>query len=158
MAVPVCGRSGLWPVCGRFRIVAASVCGLFGVWPFSVCGRFGLWPFQCMAVSVCGRFGLCPFRFWPFRFVAVMTRNQTHIARIVLGLYSFVLSWTSMLWGTDSTRQWNAKKTHSRRITVAWQKREIKRYIELCMVSVSVICRKIKNNRLFVIHKQPNLF
>ena len=59
MAVPVCGRFGLWP----FRSVAVSVCG-----------RFGLWPFRSVAVPVCGRFGLWPFRFWPFRFVAVMTR------------------------------------------------------------------------------------
>ena len=65
----------LWP----FRLVAVSVCGRSGLWPFrsvavSVCGRFGLWPFRSVAVPVCGRFGLWPFRFWPFRFVAVMTR------------------------------------------------------------------------------------
>ena len=60
VAISVCGRFGLW----TFRSVAASVCGLSG-----------LWPFQFVAVSVCGRFGLWPFRFWPFRFVAVMTRN-----------------------------------------------------------------------------------
>ena len=59
MAVSVCGRSGLWP----FRSVAVPVCG-----------RFGLWPFRSVDVSVCGRLGLWPFRFWPFRFVAVMTR------------------------------------------------------------------------------------
>ena len=47
VAVPVCGRSGLW----QFRSVAVPVYGRFG------CGRFGLWP----------------FRMWPFRFVAVMT-------------------------------------------------------------------------------------
>ena len=74
MAVPVCGRFGLWP----FRFVALPVCGRFGLWPFRsvavpVCGRSGLWPFWSVAVSVCGRFGLWPFRFWPFRFVAVMT-------------------------------------------------------------------------------------
>ena len=65
----------LWP----FRFVAVSVCGCSGLWPFRsvavpVCGRFGLWPFRSVAVPVCGRFGLWPFRFWPFRFVAVMTR------------------------------------------------------------------------------------
>ena len=59
MAIPVCGRFGLWP----FRFVAVPVCGLFG-----------LWPFRSVAVPVCGRFGLWPFRFWPFRFVVVMTR------------------------------------------------------------------------------------
>ena len=53
----------------------------FRLWPFrfvavSVCGRYGLWPFRFVAVSVCGRLGLWPFRFWPFRFVAVMTRNH----------------------------------------------------------------------------------
>ena len=57
----VCGRSGLWP----FRFVAIPVCG-----------RFGLWPFRFVAVTVCGRSGLWPLRFWPFRFVAVMTRIQ----------------------------------------------------------------------------------
>ena len=75
VAVPVCGRFGLWP----FQTVAVPVCGRSGLWPFrsvavSVCGRFGLWPFRPVAVLVCGRFGLWPFRFWPFRFVAVMTR------------------------------------------------------------------------------------
>ena len=34
VAVPVYGRSGLWPFC----FVALSVCGRFG------CGRFGMWP------------------------------------------------------------------------------------------------------------------
>ena len=67
-------------------------CVYFNLWPFRfvailVCGRFGLWPFRFVAVSVCGRSGLWPFRFWPFRFVAVMTRilsykpisnHQTH--------------------------------------------------------------------------------
>ena len=61
-----------------FRFVAVPVCGRFGLWPFrsvavSACGRSGLWPFRFVAVSVCGRFGLWPFRLWPFRFVAVMT-------------------------------------------------------------------------------------
>ena len=63
------------------QFAAVSVCGRFGVWPFRsvavpVWGRSGLWPFRSVAVSVCGRFGLWPFRFWPFRFVAVMTRNH----------------------------------------------------------------------------------
>ena len=75
MCVYICGRSGLWP----FRFVAVPVWGRFGLWPFQfvaipVCGRSGLWPFRFVAVPVCGRFGLWPFRFWPFRFVAVMTR------------------------------------------------------------------------------------
>ena len=75
MAVSVCGRFGLWP----FRFVAVPVCVRFGLWLFqsvavSVCGRFGLWPFRFVAVPVCGLFGLWPLRFWPFRFVAVMTR------------------------------------------------------------------------------------
>ena len=59
--LPVCGRSGLWPL----RFV-----------PVSVCARFGLWPFRFVVVSVCGGFGLWPFRLWPFRFVAVMTCNR----------------------------------------------------------------------------------
>ena len=73
----------LWP----FRFVVVSVCGLSvcgrsGLWPFRfvavpVCGRFGLWPFRFVAVTVCGRSGLWPFRFWPFRFLAVMTRILT---------------------------------------------------------------------------------
>ena len=75
MAVSVCGRFGLWP----FRFVAVPVCGRFGLWLLRsvavlVCGHSGLWPFRSVAVPVCGRFGLWPFRFWPFRFVAVMTR------------------------------------------------------------------------------------
>ena len=90
MSISICGRSGLWP----FRFVAVSVCGRSGLWPFVVCGRFGLWPFRSVAVSVCGlfglwpfrsvafpvcgRFGLWPFRFWPFRFVAVMTRIPSY--------------------------------------------------------------------------------
>ena len=65
----------LWP----FQFVAVQVCGRFCLWPFrsvavSVCGRFGLWPFRSVAFPVCGRFSLWPFRFWPFRFVTVMTR------------------------------------------------------------------------------------
>ena len=80
VAVSLCGRFGLWPF--RFvavRFVAVSVCGHSGLWPFrfvavAVCGRSVLWPFRFVAVSVCGRFGLWPFRFWPFRFLAVMTR------------------------------------------------------------------------------------
>ena len=57
--------------CGRFRFVAVPVCGRFGLWPFRsvsvpVCVRSGLWPFRSVAVSVCGRSGL-----WPFQFVAV---------------------------------------------------------------------------------------
>ena len=76
----VCGRFGLWP----FRFVAVPVCGRSGLWPFrsvavSDCGRFGLWPFRSVAV---GRSGLWPFRFWPFRFVAVMTRILRHIHNI----------------------------------------------------------------------------
>ena len=63
LAVPACGRVGLWPC----LFVAVSVCGL------SVCGCSGLWPFRFVAVSVCGLFGLWPFRLWPFQFVAVMT-------------------------------------------------------------------------------------
>ena len=79
---------GLWP----FRFVAVPVCGRFGLWPFrsvaiSVCGRFGLWPFRSVAVPVCGRFGLWPFRFWPFRFVAVMTRIPMNMV---------LLNWISM--------------------------------------------------------------
>ena len=79
-AVPVCGRSGLWP----FRFVAVSVCDRFGLWPFlfvavPVCSRSGLWPFRSVAVPVCGRFGLWPFRLWPFRFVAVMTCYHLYI-------------------------------------------------------------------------------
>ena len=75
VAVPVCGRSGLWP----FRFVVVSVCGRSSLWAFRsvavpVCARSGLWAFRSVAVPVCGRFGLWPFRFWPFRFVAVMTR------------------------------------------------------------------------------------
>ena len=75
MSISICGRSSLWP----FLFVAVRVWGRFGLWPFrsvavSVCGHFGLWPFRSVAVPVCGRFGLWPFRFWPFRFVAVMTR------------------------------------------------------------------------------------
>ena len=63
------------------RLFAHTVCGRFGLWPFRfvtvpVCGRSGLWPFRFVAVSVCGLLGLWPFRFWPFRFVAVMTRNH----------------------------------------------------------------------------------
>ena len=66
MAVPVCGRSGLWP----FRFVAVPVCGHFGLWPFRfvavpVCGLSGLWPFRYvavsfLAVSVCGRYDQNP--------------------------------------------------------------------------------------------------
>ena len=55
-----CGRFGLWP----FRFVAVPVCGRSALFP--VCGRFGLCPFRFVAVPVCGRFGL-----WPVRFVAV---------------------------------------------------------------------------------------
>ena len=66
VAIPVCGRSGLWP----FRSVAVSVCVPFGLWPFrfvavSVWGRSGLWPFRFVAVSVCGRFGCGRFGLWP---------------------------------------------------------------------------------------------
>ena len=66
------------PLC-LFLFVAVPVCGRFGLWPLRfvavpVCGRSGLWPFRFVAVQVRGRFGLWPFRFWPFRFVAVMTR------------------------------------------------------------------------------------
>ena len=73
----VCGHFGLWP----FRFVTVPVCSRFGLWPFrfvavSVCVYSGLWPFRLVAVSICGCFGLWPFRFWPFRFVAVMTRNR----------------------------------------------------------------------------------
>ena len=64
MAVSVCGRSGLWPL----RFVAVSVCGRSGF----------------VAVPVCGRSGLWPFRFWPFRFVAVMTRIR-HRCAVVNG-------------------------------------------------------------------------
>ena len=76
VAVPVCGRSGLWP----FQFVAVPVCGLFG-----------LWPFRSVAVSVCGRFGLWPFRFWPFRFVAVMTRIRTSYGKFVFP-YQYLMS------------------------------------------------------------------
>ena len=70
VTISIHSRFGLWP----FRFVAISVCGCFGL-----C-RLGLWPFRFVAVSVFGRWGLWPFglwplRFWPFRFVAVMTRN-----------------------------------------------------------------------------------
>ena len=66
VAVPVCGRFGLWP----FRFVAVPVCGRSGLWPFRfvavpVCGRSGLWPFRFVAVSVCGRFGCGRFGLWP---------------------------------------------------------------------------------------------
>ena len=69
MAVSVCGRSGMWP----FRFVTISICGPSGLWPFrSVAPRPS--PF-----TVCGLLGLWPFRFWPFRFVAVMTRIREAI-------------------------------------------------------------------------------
>ena len=40
VAIPVCGRFGLW----AFRFVGVSVCGRFGLWPF----RF--WSFRFVAV------------------------------------------------------------------------------------------------------------
>ena len=99
-----CGRFGLWP----FRSVAVSVCGRSGQWPFRsvavpVCGRFGLWPFGFVAVPVCGRFGLWPFRFWPLRFVAVMTRIlSTYIYRTVSNIALYPTAThrepTSLIW------------------------------------------------------------
>ena len=67
----------LWP----FQSVAVSVCGHSGLWPFRFvaipfCGYSGLWPFRFVAIPVCGHFLLWPFRFWPFWFVALMTRNH----------------------------------------------------------------------------------
>ena len=72
LAVPVCGRFGLWPFgLWPFRFVAVSVCGCSGLWPFrsvtdSVCGRSSLWPFRSVAfsvvvVSICGRHDLLPY-------------------------------------------------------------------------------------------------
>ena len=77
MAIPVCGRFGLWP----FRFVTVPVCG-----------HFGLWSFRSVAVPVCGRFGLWPFRFWPFRFVVVMTRIR-YIDHICVKKMEFIASY-----------------------------------------------------------------
>ena len=73
----VYGRFDLWP----FRSLAVSFVFLpFQFVSIPVCGRFGLWPFRSMTVSVCGRLNSWPFRFWPARFVAVMTRNRSESA------------------------------------------------------------------------------
>ena len=74
----------MWP----FQFVVVWVCGRLGLWPFRsvavpVCGRFGLWPFRSVAVPVCDRFGLWPFRFWPFRFVAVMSRIRKFMVTLL---------------------------------------------------------------------------
>ena len=45
-----------------------------------VYGHLGMWPLWFVAVLVCGRFGLWPLWLWPFRFMAVLTRNSSYSA------------------------------------------------------------------------------
>ena len=79
VAVPACGRSGLW----HFRSVAVPVVAV------SVCGRFGLSPFLFVAVSVCRRYDLLPIYitwvavriwfFWYFLFVLLLWSPFTNL-------------------------------------------------------------------------------
>ena len=92
VAVPVCGRFGLWPL----RSVAVPVCGHFGLWPFrfvaiSVCGRSGLWPFRFVAVPVCGHLGLWPFRFVALSVVAVSVCGRYDLLPLLVPLTAFVI-------------------------------------------------------------------
>ena len=97
-------HSCLW----LFLFVADPVCGCLGICLFrfvvvSVCCRFGLWH---STVLVCGLSGLWLIRFWPFRFVAVMTRNQL-VDIVCYGIsqfhifqfrYGCIVSWATNVW------------------------------------------------------------
>ena len=129
VAFSVCGRFGLRP----FRLVAVPVCGLSGLWPFwfvvvSVCGRYCLWPLLFVAVSICGLFGLWPFRFWPFRFVAVMTRTLC---------YNCILLFQYKVHIYLAIKSTKAKRT----IQLVWPS------LEWCIVSPVILVEFARSNR-----------